>query len=126
SPPAPSPKGWARGSNKVAGQAFPLAQPLGEGAGGEGLPGGSSWLTALPSQPSGHTPLSLSRSLFLSALLVGLAVLFASGCRRRPSPGRADQPAPVLPLFTEVAAASGITFRHETGGKSPLNILQTA
>jgi len=30
------------------------------------------------------------------------------------------------PLFTDIAAASGVTFRHETGGRSPLTILQTA
>jgi enediyne biosynthesis protein E4 len=29
-------------------------------------------------------------------------------------------------MFTDIAAAAGIRFRHETGGKSPLNILQTA
>ncbi len=38
----------------------------------------------------------------------------------------APQRAPGTPLFTNVARAAGVTFRHEVGGVSPLTLLQTA
>jgi hypothetical protein len=65
--------------------------------------------------------------------LVVLGILLGQpGCRRQqgifPRPGQPPS-APAShepPLFTDIAAAAGITFRHETGGRSPLTILQTA
>jgi hypothetical protein len=61
-----------------------------------------------------------------------LAALVLAGCRG-PVIHEAAAPPPAGPAaapanapFAEVAAAAGLRFRHENGGRSPLNILQTA
>jgi enediyne biosynthesis protein E4 len=62
-------------------------------------------------------------------LFLGLIALWpAPGCTRQPSsphaPGAVSGPGAFQ--FTDVAAEAGIRFRHGHGGRSPLNILQTA
>src|SRR5262245_15673375 len=61
-----------------------------------------------------------------------LAALLPGGCRESGAPepvasgSGSLSSAPVDPPFEDVTAAAGIRFRHENGGRSPLNILQTA
>jgi hypothetical protein len=61
-------------------------------------------------------------------LALGLCAL--SGCRSGSPAKSGPHPPPAArqgaPLFTDIAAAVGVTFRHEVGGSSPLTILQTA
>jgi enediyne biosynthesis protein E4 len=81
----------------------------------------------LPSDLSRFRPFALSHSRFYCVLLC--AALTAAGCRGRVTPQPAGGPkarAVERALFTDVAAAAGVTFRHEVGGTSPLTILQTA
>src|SRR5947209_15136157 len=65
-------------------------------------------------------------SLLLPVFALALSAAL-TGCRSQSPPAPASRPiAASAPLFTDIAGAAGITFRHETGGKTPLNILQTA
>jgi enediyne biosynthesis protein E4 len=82
-------------------------------------------------KPSPRTCAMRARTFRSASCLVALATaLAATGCNggglRERRPAASAPAAREIPLFTEIAAASGITFRHETGGRSPLNILQTA
>lgn len=78
------------------------------------------WLVTLP-RPSS----ALSRLLGILALAAILSGCHGRPARRELSPG-AKPVARGPELFTDIAAAVGITFRHDTGGQSPLTILQTA
>ncbi|MFQ6134078.1 MAG: CRTAC1 family protein [Armatimonadota bacterium] len=57
-----------------------------------------------------------------------LAILSVAGCTRKPEmaePTPSERPSSSPVIFPEVADASGLAFAWSSGGKSPLNILET-
>lgn len=71
--------------------------------------------------PTAADGIALGRHASRAAALLGLLILL-DGCRPAPpSPGSAAKPptattaAPSIPWFAEVAAASGVNFRHSSG-----------
>src|SRR5262245_56121690 len=89
-----------------------------------------SFIRVHPRSSAVHSirPASRSSPLRVFAFSIALfsAVVALAGCGARGSAGTSAGHArePDVPIFTDVAAASGIQFRQGHGGKRPLTILE--